>query len=182
MSSGIRLNSYRQGDRSEYLALYLLSGLGLVTQVPRQEDIGVDFVCSIADNETNLLTFSDQYAVSVKSKGSSQSVDITPVPSWDGLEPIHLDWFFGLDLPLLLAIVDRKKDSISLFSTLSAWFIHYDTERFNCGSISLCPRDEGASSDDIGLPIKRDELKDFPANTIMILIWATQSSRFLQQI
>lgn len=40
MSTGTRFHNFREGDRSEYLAVYLLSRLGLVTQVPRQEDIG----------------------------------------------------------------------------------------------------------------------------------------------
>lgn len=63
--SGARLFSFREGDRSEYLAQYLLSGLGLVTPVPRQEDIGFDFVCSIADEQVGVLTFNQQYLVSI---------------------------------------------------------------------------------------------------------------------
>jgi hypothetical protein len=43
--SGVRLYNRLQGDRSEYLAVYILSALGLVTQAPRQEDIGFDLVC-----------------------------------------------------------------------------------------------------------------------------------------
>ena len=42
---GTLLDSFRGGTRSEYLAHYLLSTLGVVVQVPRQEDIGADFHC-----------------------------------------------------------------------------------------------------------------------------------------
>ena len=38
---------FRQGNRSEYLALYILSALGISIYVPRTEDIGVDFYCSL---------------------------------------------------------------------------------------------------------------------------------------
>jgi hypothetical protein len=39
---------FRRGDRSEYHALHILSALGIAFYVPRTEDIGVDFYCSLA--------------------------------------------------------------------------------------------------------------------------------------
>lgn len=80
MPSPTKLHNPREGDRSEYLAVYLLSRLGLVTQVPRQEDIGIDLFCSLADQESGTLTFGHQFAVSVKSASLPQII-LEPPPS-----------------------------------------------------------------------------------------------------
>lgn len=61
MSTGTRFYNWREGDRSEYLAVYLLSALGLVTQVPRQEDIGFDLVCNLAEQESGIQSFRHHY-------------------------------------------------------------------------------------------------------------------------
>jgi hypothetical protein len=43
--SGLRLGSFRSGDRSEYLAAYALSRVAFVNQIPRQEDFGIVDFC-----------------------------------------------------------------------------------------------------------------------------------------
>ena len=58
---------FRQGDRSEYLALYILSSLGISVYVPRTEDIGADFYCSLAKRDGNRVTFQLPFIVQVKS-------------------------------------------------------------------------------------------------------------------
>ena len=45
--SGGRARNFRLGDRSELLVEHLLAGLAFTTRVPRQEDIGIDFMCSL---------------------------------------------------------------------------------------------------------------------------------------
>jgi len=139
--SGSRLFNFRQGDRSEYLAQYLLSGLGLVSPIPRQEDIGFDFVCSVADQEKGSLTFNHQYLISVKSL-SSPTIELEPPKDWDDSLP-HIGWLFLLELPLILGVVDKAQSSIALYSTLPVWFIYYENP--DCGSITLIPR---VNSDD----------------------------------
>jgi hypothetical protein len=44
---GARSRSFRLGDRSELLVQHLLTGIAFTTPVPRQEDIGIDFLCSL---------------------------------------------------------------------------------------------------------------------------------------
>ncbi len=149
--SGTRLFNFRQGDRSEYLALYLLSGLGLVTQIPRQEDIGFDFVCSIADQEFGRLTFNHQYLVSVKSK-SSPNIDLAPPEGKENDVPHHIDWFFRLEVPLILCVVDKDVGSIAFYSTLPSWFIYYENR--DCRSLSLVPRLSEETGSDVGRPKK----------------------------
>ncbi len=161
MATGSRTFSFREGDRSEYLALYLLSALGLVTQVPRQEDIGFDFVCSIADQETGRLTFNHQYVVSVKSK-AYPAVQLTPSNKWDGKEPVHFSWLFRLELPFLLAVVDKDNESLSVFSTLPVWFIYYDKQYRDCASLSLVPRVDSGNAANVDRPLNKRELPKFP--------------------
>ena len=52
-----RYYNWREGDRSELLADFLLSGIGLSTPVRRQDDVGFDFYCTIGDQEKGILTF-----------------------------------------------------------------------------------------------------------------------------
>jgi len=44
---GGRARTFRLGDRSELLVEHLLAGVAFTTRVPRQEDIGIDFMCSL---------------------------------------------------------------------------------------------------------------------------------------
>jgi hypothetical protein len=156
-----RLFTYRQGDRSEYLALYLLSSL--VTQVPRQEDVGFDLVCSIADQETGFLTFKHQYLVSIKSAGRNASIKMSPAKKWDGGYPAHIHWMFELDLPLLLAVVDRDRSLLYLYSTLPAWFLRYSREYQHCGKLSLVPRVRSRNPDVIRVaPARLEQIKGHP--------------------
>lgn len=153
MATGTRFYNFREGDRSEYLAVYLLSSLGLVTQVPRQEDIGFDLVCNVAEQESGILSFRHHYAVSVKS-ASTPRIILAPPESKenDATYREHFSWLFNFELPLMLAVVDKKKQRVAIYSTLPAWFIY--RERLNdCGIIELVPReDETTPTAGVGRP------------------------------
>jgi len=142
MSTGTRHPDFRQGDRSEYLAVYILSALGLVTQVARQEDIGFDLICNLAEKNAHadLLSFHHHYAVSVKS-ASKPKIILAPPKSMQTHQSYsaHFDWLFNFELPLMLAVVNKNKQTLSLYSTLPAWFLFY-LNRANIGIIELVPR------------------------------------------
>lgn len=145
--SGIRLYSFREGDRSEYLANYLLSGLGLVTVVPRQEDIGFDFYCQLADQEKGNLTFGYPFIVQVKSDGIDDiSYGSTKMSEW---KREHIEWLFRLELPFLIGIVNKKQMQIDIYncSTLRFLFV----ENPNPSVIEFKPRIPQSTSD-IGKP------------------------------
>lgn len=156
--SGQRGHNFRQGDRSEYLATYMLSALGLVTAVPRQEDIGFDLICSIADQETGNLTFDYHYAASIK---SASIPNINLKPSAENCEgTAHIDWLFRLDIPLFLVVVDKNNQAMSLFSTLPAWFIAF--EKRKCGHLTLIPQLQGKDPVTIGRPRQGEEITQMP--------------------
>jgi hypothetical protein len=142
MSTGARHPDFRQGDRSEYLAVYILSALGLVTQVPRQEDIGFDLICNLAEKNAHadLLSFRYHYAVSVKS-ASKPKIILAPPKSMETHQhySAHFDWLFNFELPLMLGVVNKNKQTLSLYSTLPAWFLYY-LNRPEIGVIELVPR------------------------------------------
>ncbi len=141
MSTGGRFYNWREGDRSEYLAVYLLSALGLVTQVPRQEDIGFDLICNVAEQESGILSFRNHYAVSVKSASTPRAVLAPPESKEkDPGYSEHFNWLFHLELPLMLAVVDKKNQTLALHSTLPAWFLFHE-RLHECGILELVPRD-----------------------------------------
>src|SRR5947208_2597136 len=132
--SGKRVFSWREGDRSEYLAHFLLSAIGLVTPIPRQEDIGVDFYCSLADQEKGVLTFGFPFIVQTKAIGTPV-VEIRPPDDYQHQQRVildHISWLFRQELPLFLALVDKEDISIRLYSLSPLWFIYYDNENCPC--------------------------------------------------
>jgi hypothetical protein len=66
-------NTFFQGNRSELLADYLLSSIGIATPVRRQFDTGIDFYCNlIKDNDSGYLTFGYPFAIQIKSSSDSE--------------------------------------------------------------------------------------------------------------
>ena len=161
--SGVRSYSFREGDRSEYLAQFLLSALGLCTFIPRQEDIGFDFSCSIADQEGGILTFGYPYLISIKSR-SMPSIDIEPSKTAiEADDARHVAWLFRQDQPVLLGVVDKDAVSLRIFSLLPVWFLYYRGGP-TIGSLSLNPRFDAADTGDVGIPTQGAELANWPGH------------------
>lgn len=122
--SGIRSYNFREGDRSEYLANYLLSGLGLVTAVPRQEDIGFDFYCQLANEETDNLSFGFPFIIQVKSSGTESITYGNSDPSKWKVE--NLSWLFRLEIPLLVGVIHKKEMRLDVYNTSPLNFIFFE--------------------------------------------------------
>lgn len=163
MSSGVRSYSFREGDRSEYLAQFLLSSIGLCTPIPRQEDIGYDFACSIADQENGLLTFGFPYLISIKSS-STPSIEVKPNKSnIEENNTNHVEWLFKQEQPILLGVVDKKAVTLRIYSLLPVWFLYY-SGRPRIGTLSLTPRLGQDEEGDVGIPVQHDEMSDWPGH------------------
>jgi hypothetical protein len=117
-------NTFRQGNRTEYLAQYFLTALGVSTPVPRQEDIGIDFYCALANQNGQRLTFHSPFAVQVGSEGSKEFVygGISDKGRWKCEE---LAWLFSQELPLFVCLVDKASLRFEVFSTSPMWLTHY---------------------------------------------------------
>lgn len=105
---------YYEGDRSEYLALYALSTIGLVTPVPRQSD---QFLC---DMIVHLIERIDgRGGGSIVPTGISFGIQIksdTKPIVVSGAE--NLRCLYSSHLPFFIGVVDKKKQHISLFHTI----------------------------------------------------------------
>jgi hypothetical protein len=115
---------FREGNRSEYLAQYFLSALGVSVSVPRPEDIGIDFYCALAKQAGERLTFHSPFAVQVGSYGTKDFSygGHTGKGVW---QREQLDWLFSQELPLFVATVDKDSLSFRLYSTSPIWLIRY---------------------------------------------------------
>lgn len=116
--------TFRQGARSEYLAHYILSALGISVYVPRTEDIGVDFYCSLAKRNGNRMTFYAPFIVQVKSS-SEKEIFYGGPDSKQQWKKDEIDWLFSQELPLLIGIVDKKGLILKLYSTSNMWAARY---------------------------------------------------------
>ncbi len=160
---GVRSYSFREGDRSEYLAQFLLSALGLCTFIPRQEDIGFDFSCSLADQEAGILTFGYPYLISIKSR-SMPSIHVEPTKTAiEADDARHVAWLFRQNQPVFLGVVDKEDVSLHIFSLLPLWFLYYYGGP-TVGSLSLNPRFDVAQTDDVGIPTRGAELANWPGH------------------
>ena len=120
---------FREGNRSEYLAQYFLSALGVSVSVPRPEDIGIDFYCALAREASERLTFHSPFAVQVGSYGTKDFAYGGLSKSKKGKKPNwqkeQLEWLFTQELPLFLATVDKENVSFRLYSTSPIWLTRY---------------------------------------------------------
>ena len=106
---GARLRSFRLGDRSELLVEHLLAGFAFTTRVPRQEDIGIDFLCSLITGSEGkeLLKAGPFFAVQAKSSAEKLAYK----------KAHELEWITNQENPLLLCVADRKATAMDVYST-----------------------------------------------------------------
>lgn len=153
--SGIRAYTFREGDRSEYLANYLLSGLGIVTPVPRQEDTGFDFYCQLADQENGNLSFGFPFILQTKSDTSSITHGNEDPKNW---KKENIEWLNRLKLPLFFGVVNKKDMVINIFNCSALRFIFIENP--DASIIEFKPRDKYSTAD-ISRPA-RTRLDKFP--------------------
>lgn len=104
---GARLQTFRLGDRSELLVEQLLAGFAFTTRVPRQEDVGVDFFCSLIHQERQLLKAGPFFAVQAKS--STKPVVYS--------KRYQREWITNQENPLLICVANREALSMDVYST-----------------------------------------------------------------
>jgi hypothetical protein len=110
--SGPRLGSFRSGDRSEYLGVYVLSRVAYVNPIPRQEDFGlVDFLCVLARAESGYVFPESAFYVQVKS--NTKPLDLSGEA---------IKWLaHHMDHPLFICIVDKAQSLISVYTCIYLW-------------------------------------------------------------
>jgi hypothetical protein len=130
------------------LVQHLLTGFAFTAPVPRQEDIGVDFMCSliVGSDEAGLLRAGPFF--SVQAKSPDQPIKYQ--------KPHELEWITSQENPLLVCVADRESGAMDVYSTwnlLCAVLNGWKGQKLpNC--IRLCP--DRSSSDWRGVEDKPD--------------------------
>jgi hypothetical protein len=106
---GGRSRAFRFGDRAELLVQQLLTSLAFTSPVPRQEDIGVDFLCSLITGygDPHLLKAGPFF--SVQAKSSTEPIEYK--------KPHEIQWITHQENPLLICVADRDHGAMDVYST-----------------------------------------------------------------
>src|ERR1700728_777592 len=104
---GGRLRTFRLGNRSELLVEQLLAGFAFTTRVPLQEDVGIDFFCSLIRQEGNFLTAGPFFVVQAKSSTDDIVFE----------KPYELEWIKNQENPLLICVTNREALAMDVYST-----------------------------------------------------------------
>lgn len=114
------LKHTRKGAHAEYLANYMLSLLGFTAPVPRQEDYGVDFFCSLNIDDNNRTLVGDAYAIQIKSTTDSLIYGKDSKNNW---RRDQIDFLFNVKVPFFLGVVDLESETLSIYSLSTHRFI-----------------------------------------------------------
>ncbi len=161
--SGILLHGFHEGNRSEHLANYLLSGLGIVNSVPRQNDIGFDFYCHLANEEKEILSFDYPFLMQIKS--DSDSSIVYGNSDSDKWKKQNLDWIDKLQTPLLFGFVSKTNMEIAIFTASGYRFLQIPTQELGFPDPSLVEfkRRKEALPNHITWPVK-ERIANWPDN------------------
>ena len=110
---GKRLEKFRKGDRAEYLTQLFLSSISFSNPTYRQEDWGVDFICSLI-NRPNIddLYPAETFSVQVKTINDARKRFLI-------LENLthNLDWFYKRQEPFFLCHLETEKQELYFYQT-----------------------------------------------------------------
>lgn len=126
-----RVFSFRQGDRSEYLAQYILSSIAISVPVPRQEDVGSDFHCSLLKKVDGNLYPYLPFNIQVKSYGPDILKNgVRFGGTTKGKKPKGGKWrgheieiLCQTDTPFLIGVVNKEEQWMDLFTTIPRYFV-----------------------------------------------------------
>lgn len=139
--TGATAANFHEAGRSEYLAHYVFSSFGTSVPIPRQEDTGLDLICTLTERDGQRLWPKASYCVQVKS---------TPDP-WVFDDERSVKWIIEHPLPVFLCVVNKKEAKLSIYHTsprFAAWIAVPRPQR-----LEMVP---GKSGEGYGLAWQRD--------------------------
>lgn len=104
---GARPRGWRFGDRGELLAESILSSIAFTVRVPRQEDVGHDLLCTIAERDGNLQRAGPFFTVQIKSDRGGITYE----------KEYEVAWIQNQDNPFFICVANRKDLTIEMYST-----------------------------------------------------------------
>ena len=97
----------RIGDKAEILANYLLEHMAFVTRVPREEDIGIDFLCLLYKSKAKMIEAGPSFSVQIKSSANPIVYS----------KPWAVSWIANQEQPLFVGVVDVERGALEIYST-----------------------------------------------------------------
>jgi len=104
---GARQADFRMGDRTELLVQFCLNAIAFTTPVPRQEDVGHDFLCALAEPHGDMLWAGQSFMVQAKSNTKPLIFE----------KPHELAWLRGQENPFLIAVGHKADLRVDIYST-----------------------------------------------------------------
>jgi hypothetical protein len=155
---GAKPYGFRIGDNAELLAEFIISRLAFTSKVPRTEDVGHDFLCSLAEKSGNMYKAGPFFTVQAKSSKKALKYETEP----------QRNWIKNQENPFFVCIVDRTALSIELFST---WNMLNGFLLKGANRIHLVPGNEG---DEYALPQtdEKESLQTIPLGPPILRIFA----------
>jgi hypothetical protein len=121
----------RYGGSAELLAEFVLSSMAFVSRVPRQEDVGHDLLCVLAERSGRMMLAGPFFTVQVKNRRQRLVYE----------KDYELTWLRNQQNPFFLCFADTETLTVELFSTwhmLDGFLAASDATR-----IVLVPENDG---------------------------------------
>ena len=108
--TGLRSDNRAKGDAYEKLAQFLLSFVSHATKIQKEEDVGIDFICTLYEI---LTATGGQYQVpnatfAIQIKPNKENIEI----------PYHrFNYFNDLGVPFFIGVINIKELTMEIYST-----------------------------------------------------------------
>lgn len=110
-----KLNSVRKGDRAEYISQGIFSALGYSLPVLRQEDFGLDFLCTLVESAGKVSFPTKSFTVQLKTNIENIVYDIR--------NKAKVRWLLENNLPFFICYFDTKENRVDFYSC--SMLFHY---------------------------------------------------------
>lgn len=104
-----KLNHVRKGDRAEYITQGIFSAFGYSIQILRQEDFGIDFLCTLTEKDKIVSYPTKSFTVQLKT-----SLDNIVFPTTNSKKIV---WLLENNLPFFICFFDNAKNRVDFYST-----------------------------------------------------------------
>ena len=104
-----KLNAARKGDKAEYISQAIFSALGYSLPVLRQEDFGIDFLCTIVEQNEIVSFPTKSFTLQLKSNTDNIVYNITDREKYK--------WLLENNLPFFICYFDTNSNRVDFYST-----------------------------------------------------------------
>jgi hypothetical protein len=104
-----KLNSVRKGDRAEYITQGIFSALGFSLQILRQEDYGIDFLCTLVERGKIISYPTKSFTVQLKTNNKNIVYPLS--------DPLKVKWLLENNLPFFICYFDESENRVDFYST-----------------------------------------------------------------